>query len=115
MDVEDSVVLVFGGLGEGGHFTMAGVVDQVVERLAAKGCLQRRLHLFTEFREALDVGDIQLDGDGLSAYAGDLIDHRCGFFGSAAISDDHIAAMLGDAEGGVAAQATAGTGHERDI
>src|SRR5262249_47994687 len=69
------VELGLAGVGERPVQPGAGVVDQVVEALAAEGPLQRRLDRASEVGEAAGLAHVELQRDRLRARCFDL-DHR---------------------------------------
>ncbi len=96
-------------------FTMPGVVHQMVESLSREGRLQRCLYLPRECLEALDIGHVELESNRRAAHGEDFVDQRLGLLGAVTVGNDQVATLLGDAEGGIATQATAGAGHEGDL
>ena len=110
--IEEAVELRLRRLCEPRHFAMAGVVDEMVEAVAAPVRLQCRPDAFDEGGKARDLADVELDGDRLAAERCDLGHDSIGGAGFAAVGEDHVAAAAGDADGRVATKAAAGTGDD---
>ncbi len=88
---------------------VAGVVHQVIERLALPGLAQRGPQPIGERGEASDVAGVELEGDRLAAHCRDLGDDGLCVIASAPVGEDDVA-VAGDAKGGISAKAAAGAG-----
>jgi hypothetical protein len=86
----------------------------VIKGVAAPGRVQRRTDALDEGGNRGDVADVELQGDCLAPHAFDLGHDGLRAFGAAAIGEDDVAAVAGDADGGVAAKAAAAAGDDRD-
>ena len=91
---------------------MACVVHKVIEVAAAPVFREGRPHRGGERGQGGNVGDIQLKSDGFAAERLNLGDNCPGLLFSVSVGQNDIAATPGDAEGGIAAEAAAGTGDE---
>ncbi|MNL25088.1 hypothetical protein D3C87_1465560 [compost metagenome] len=112
MHVDQSVELRLGRLGDQGYIAMAGVVDDVINRVAVPGVAQRDLQALDECGKGGRVADIQLQGDRLAAHLFDVGHNGLGVRLAALVGKDNIAAFAGDIQGGATAQATAAAGDE---
>ncbi len=115
MHVHQQVERVFRGLGHGRVVDAhAGVVDEVVERIALPRGGQRGLHAVGEPRERRAVAGVQLQRHGLAAqrlqFAHDGV--RLGLV--ALVREDRVDAALGELQHGAAAEAAAAARDEGD-
>jgi hypothetical protein len=92
----------------------AGVVDEVVETLALPGAREHTGHTFGESAEALAVAHVELQRDGAPPQRFDLAHHGVCLGLVALVGEDHVDALFGELQRGVAAEAAARAGDEGD-
>ncbi len=114
MDVVELVHFLFGRLQDRGVVAGAGIVDEKVEALAAPA-LQHRADIVHESIEGGDIAGIELQGGGLAAERFDFRDDLVGLFAVGIIGEDHVDAITGEADDGVAAEAAAAAGDDCDF
>ncbi|MNL63266.1 hypothetical protein D3C87_1873910 [compost metagenome] len=94
---------------------MAGIVDEMVKRVPSPGLLQRLAQPVGESLECACVGGVELEGHGLAPQRLDFRHHGFSSVAAAVIGQHDIAALAGDADGGIAAQAAACSGNKCDL
>src|SRR5690606_37549502 len=88
---------------------------EVIEALPLPGAVEHRTQPFDEIRESGGGAGVELQGHRLAAQGLDFGHHALGVVGTAMVSDDDIATLAGNAQGGVPAEAAAGTGDKCDL
>src|SRR5690606_37599475 len=97
------------------HVPVTCIVDQMIEAVALPGLCQQGPEAFHEIGEGGNGARIKLQGDSLASKCLDFGDDLGRLLLAGAIGDDDVATLAGDGEGGVAAEAAAGTGDECDL
>src|SRR5262249_18759281 len=92
-----------------------GVVDEVVERVAAPALAELGGHALRERAEGRALADVELQRDGRAAAVLDRGDGLPRVFGVAVVGQDHAGAVLGQADRRVPPDARAGAGDDRDL
>jgi hypothetical protein len=110
MDIKHGVELRFRGLGKRDHFTMSGIVDQVIDAVAAPDISQRCAHKVDEGRETSNVPSLKLQGDSLATKRLDFGNDSLCRIGACPVGQDDVAAVSGDTDGGIAAETSASAG-----
>jgi len=90
-----------------------GIVDKVVEPLAAPGLAERAPDAGGEAGEGRDVAGVQAEGERRASERLDLGDGDVRFCTIRVVGDDEVDAALGEAYGSVAAEAAARAGDDR--
>jgi hypothetical protein len=112
--VHQRVELGLGGFGKRRHHTDAGIIDEMIEAVAAPGG-EGLAKLCGEGIEGGNVAGVELKGRGAAAQRRDLGDSRIGLGLVGVIGEKNIGALSRQRQGGVAAKAAAGAGDEGDF
>ncbi len=94
---------------------MAGVVDEVIERIALPDIAEGLAKPFRKWREARDAGGVELKRDRPASHCLDLCGDGLSVLAAAVIGEDNVAALASDVEGGIAAEPAACACNNSDL